>query len=72
MNPKPFVFELRAQSEYGWPDNRRRFVQAAGLTLFALLGGRAVQRETLATTVEKPALAMPPYLGELNTAIRRS
>jgi hypothetical protein len=74
MNPQRFVSELGARYEYGWSDNGwRRFVEAAGLTLFVLPGGaRAVEREALIAAVEKLAVAIPPYSLEWNSAMRKS
>jgi len=74
MNVQRFVSELGARYEYGWSDTGwRRFVEAAGLTLFVLPGGaRAVEREALTAAVEKLAVPMPPYSREWNTAMRKS
>ncbi len=74
MNSQRFVSELGARYEYGWSDSGwRRFVEAAGLTLFALPGGaRAVEREALTAAVEKLAVTMPPHSREWNTATRKA
>lgn len=74
MNSQRLVSELGARYEYGWTDaGWRRFVEAAGLTLFALPGGaRAVEREALTAAIEKLAVTMPPYSREWNTGMRKS
>ena len=74
MTPQRFISEVGARYELGWSENGwRRFVEAAGLTLFMLPGGaRAVEREALMAAVEKLAIPMPPYSPDWAKATRKS